>query len=228
MRALPLVLGLAVGLGSTSGSPPVTPGECSIGSDGASLCLYRSLLPSAGIVASCRDGHDCRVGYYYGNPSDAVWFKPPQDTPMLPKPEVIWLTSTLAQIRFDCGHPCSWSYFFEARRQRLSEPRRSVLGVDPRRLLMALAEDRALVVRQVFSGREVARVERDWAPVTWLGDVITALHFDPDGRLSFTWLRGKERAPVSERVSVPSVPHPQPSSLPQDWPRACLSRTGHT
>ena len=33
------------------------------------------------------------------------------------------------------------------------------------------------------------------------------VYFDPDGRLSFTWLRGQERTPVSERVSVPSVPH---------------------
>jgi hypothetical protein len=63
------------------------------------------------------------------------------------------------------------------------------------------------VLSQIFSGREVGRIERDWASGDWLGDVITALRFDPDGRLSFTWLRGAERAPVSERVSVPSVPH---------------------
>ena len=82
-----------------------------------------------------------------------------------------------------------------------------MLAVDARRLLMALAEERTLVVRQVFSAREVARIERDWAPDTWLGDAIVALSFDPDGRLSLTWLRGTERTPVSERVSVPSVPH---------------------
>jgi hypothetical protein len=45
------------------------------------------------------------------------------------------------------------------------------------------------LVRQVFSGREVARIERPWAPSRWLGEVVTALRFDPDGRLSFTWLR---------------------------------------
>ena len=82
-----------------------------------------------------------------------------------------------------------------------------MLAADSTRLLMAAVEGRALVVRQLFSGREVARIEREWAPAAWLGDVVTTLRFDPDGRLSFTWLRGQERAPVSERVSVPSVPH---------------------
>ncbi len=209
MRALSvlLLLGAALALAPAPASPPATPGECSGESGGISLCVYRSLLPSAGIVASCRAGHDCRVGYYYGNPSDGVWFTLPEGMATLPKPEVIWLTSTLAQVRFDCGHPCSWSYFFEARRHRLSAPRRSVLAADPARLLMATVEGRALVVRQLFSGREVARIEREWAPAAWLGDVVTTLRFDPDGRLSFTWLRGTERAPVSERVSVPSVPH---------------------
>ncbi len=187
-------------------SPPAARGDCSPESGGVTLCVYRSLLPSTGIVASCRNGHDCRVGYYHGKLSDVVWFKPPRDLATFPKPQVIWLTSTLAQVRFDCGQPCSWSYVFEATRQRLSAPWQSVLAVDPRRLLMAIAEGRALVVRQVFSGRQVARIERDWTPDAWLGDVITALSFDPDGRLTFTWLRGKERAPVTERVSVPSIP----------------------
>jgi hypothetical protein len=202
-----LLLSPAVCLAAAPASPPATPGECAAEHGGASLCLYRSLLPSAGIVVSCREGGHCQVGHYSGKPADAVWFKPPPGMTSLPKPDVVWLTSTLAQVRFDCGAPCSWSYFYEATRRRLSEPRRSVLAVDPRRLLMAVAEERALVVRQVFSARQVARIERDWAPDAWLGDAITALRFDPDGRLSFTWLRGKERAPVSERVSVPSVPH---------------------
>ena len=203
---LPLLLGSALSPVAAPTPPPATHGECSAEKGGVTLCIYRSLLPSSGIVAACRAGSDCRVGYYYGNPSDATWFRPPPGMTTLPEPEVIWLTSTLAQVRFDCGLPCSWNYFFEATRRRLSEPRRSVLAVDPRRLLMAVVEGRALVVRQVFSAREVARVERDWAPGAWLGDAITALRFDPDGRLAFTWLRGKERAPVSERVSVPSIP----------------------
>jgi hypothetical protein len=208
VRALSLLLLLAsaVPVAAAPASTPAAPGECSAESGGVTLCVYRSLLPSAGIVASCRDARDCRVGYYHGKLSDAVWFKPPEGMAAFPKPEVIWLTSTLAQVRLNCGHPCSWSYMFEATRQRLSVPWRSVLAVDPRRLLMAVADGRALVVRQVFSGREVARVERDWAPEAWLGDVITVLRFDPDGRLSFTWFRGKDREPVSERVSVPSVP----------------------
>ena len=208
MRALfVLLLGSAVGIMGTSSGPLPTPGECSNERGGATFCIYRSLAPSAGIVASCRDEHACRVGYYYGNPTDAVWFTPPAGMATVPKPEVIWLTSTLAWVRVDCSHPCSVSYFFEVRRKRLSEPRHAVLAVDSRRLLLAAAEDRALVIRQVFSGREVVRLERDWAPAAWLGDVISELRFDPDGRLSFTWLRGKERAPASERVSVPSVPH---------------------
>jgi hypothetical protein len=124
----------------------------------------------------------------------------------LPRPEVIWLTAALAQVHFDCGHPCSLSYFFEVTRHRLSEPSYAVLAVDARRLLMAVAEDRAIVIRQVFTGREVLRLEREWAPATWLGDVVPISHFDPDGRLSFTWLRGSERTPVRERVSVPSIP----------------------
>ena len=114
----------------------------------------------------------------------------------------------LAQVRFDCGRPCSVSYFFEVKRRRLSEPRWFVLAVDPRRLLLAAAEERALVVRQMFSAREVKRIERDWAPGPWLGDAITALHFDPDGRLSLTWLRGRDRAAVSERLSIPSFARP--------------------
>jgi hypothetical protein len=80
------------------------------------------------------------------------------------------------------------------------------MAVDTKRLLVAMAEERTVVVRQVFSGRPVARIERDWAPGLWLGAAITALHFDPDGRLSLIWLRGRERVPVTERVSVPSVP----------------------
>jgi hypothetical protein len=202
-----LLLSPAVALAAGPAPPPATPGECAPEQAGVSLCIYRSLLPSAGIVVSCRRG-SCRVGHYHGNPADVVWFTPPPGMTSLPEPEVIWLTATLAHVRFDCGRPCSWSYVYEATRRRLSAPRRSVLAVDPRRLLMAVAEGRALVVRQIFSNREVARIERDWIPDAWLGDTITALRFDADGRLSFTWLRGKERSPVSERVSVPGVPRP--------------------
>src|SRR5262249_55203313 len=115
-------------------------------------------------------------------------------------------TATLAEVRVACGPHCTWSYFYEATRRRVSEPRRSVLAVDPRRLLIAMAEERALVVRQVFSGREVARIERDWAPDAWLGDAITAWPPDPEWRLSLTWLRGTARTPVTARISVRSVP----------------------
>ncbi|MGH7315404.1 MAG: hypothetical protein ACREJS_04010 [Candidatus Rokuibacteriota bacterium] len=98
------------------------------------------------------------------------------------------------------------SYFFEAKRRRLSPPRPQALDVDLRRLLVAQADARALVVRQIFSGREVARITRDWAPGASLSDALTEIHFDPDGRLTFTWLKGSDRTPVRERVSVPSIP----------------------
>ena len=207
-RAVALVLTLGLWAGPAGAVASRATGECSAETAGVSFCLYRSMAPSIGIVASCREGAGCRVGHYYGNPSDAVWFTPPPGLTALPPPEVTWLTGVLAQVRFECGHGCSWTYFFEATRQRLFGPLRSVLAADRRRWLVAVAEPRALVVRQIFSGREVARIERDWAPAPWLGDVITAARFDPDGRLTFTWLRGSGRVPVSERVSVPSVPHP--------------------
>lgn len=71
---------------------------------------------------------------------------------------------------------------------------------------MAQEDGRELTVRQIFSGREVARIIRDWTPGPSLANALTEIHFDPDGRLTFTWLKGKDRTPVTERVSVPSIP----------------------
>jgi hypothetical protein len=156
-------------------------------------------------VADCRTDRECRVGYYYGDPDKPVWFEPPPDLGALPKPDVIWRSATFAEVRFACGPSCSVSYFFEARRRRLSPPRRQALDVDLRRLLVAQAEAQALTVRQIFSGREVARIEREWTGGS-VEAALTDLHFDPDGRLTFTWLQGQGRTPVTERVSVPSVP----------------------
>jgi hypothetical protein len=119
---------------------------------------------------------------------------------------VIWRAATFAEIRFACGPGCRLSYFFEAKRRRVSPPRRRVLDVDLSRLLVAQAEDRLLVVRQIFSGREIARIGRDWAPAASLEAVLPELHFDPDGRLTFTWLQGPTRTPVTERLSIPSLP----------------------
>lgn len=208
MRALVLALLVGAAAGTIGASPLPRPsrGDCASEPDGRSRCIYRSFAPSTGIVTSCRNEHDCRVGSYYGNPTDAAWFEPPPGFTTLAQPEVTWLTATLAEVRVPCGRSCSFSYFFEAQRRRLSAPWRSVLAVDARRFLLATAEARVLVIRQVFSGREIMRIERNWAPADWLGDVLPDLHFDPDGRLTFTWLRGPERAPVNERVSVPSMP----------------------
>jgi hypothetical protein len=186
------------------GAAPVSVAAECAPDPGGTRCLYRSLLPSAGLVSVCRDDTDCRVGYYYGDPDRPVWLTPPPSLPGLPKPDVTWLSATLAQVRFDCGRPCSVSYFFEARRRRLSEPRWFVLAVDARRWLVAEAEGRAMLIRQLFSGRFVTRIERDWAPGPWIGDAITAIHFDADARVTLTWLRGPERVPVTERLSVPS------------------------
>src|SRR5262245_42923431 len=208
MRTLTLLLLLGTGVLVPGGLALADPraGECAPEPGGGFHCLYRSLAPSVGIVASCRSERECRVGYYYGGLADAVWFTPPPSLPALPRPEVLWLTATFAQVRFDCGAPCTVSYFFEVRRRRLSEPRWNVLAVDHRRLLLASSADHQLTIRQVYSDREVMRINREWAPGAWLGDAIASIRFDPDGRLSLTWLRGPERAPVSERISVPSIP----------------------
>jgi hypothetical protein len=97
-----------------------------------SLPLLR--VPSTGLVADCRTDRDCRVGYYYGDPEKPVWLEPPADLPTLPKPDVIWRAATFAEIRFACGPSCRVSYFFEAKRRRLSPPRHQV-RVDTRLLL---------------------------------------------------------------------------------------------
>lgn len=201
-----LLLGLA--LLSAAQRPVVaapSSGECSgPGGAGPSRCLHRSLMPSTGIVADCLTDRDCRIGYYYGGPEQVTWFVPPAGLSAMPKPDVVWHGATFAEVRIACGSGCTWSYFFEARRRQLSPPRRDVIQVDIRRLLMAQADGPALVVRQIFSARDVLRIERDWAPGLSAGQAITEARFDPDGRLSMTWLKGPDRAPVSERVTVPS------------------------
>ena len=184
---------------------PVSTGECSgPGGQGPSRCLYRSLMPSTGIVADCTSDRDCRVGYYYGRPADATWFTAPAAMSTMSKPAVLWHTATFAEARIGCGRSCTWSYFFEAKRRSLSAPRRDVLDVDYRRLLMAQADGRTLVIRHIFSAHEVIRIDRDWAPGLSVAQAITEIRFDPDGRLSFTWLKGPGLLPQSERVSVPS------------------------
>jgi hypothetical protein len=124
---------------------------------------------------------------------------------VLPKPDVIWRAATFAEIRFACGDGCRVSYFFEARRRRVSPPRPQVFDVDLHRLLLVQADGRSLAVRQIFSGREVARIDRDWAPGP-LESALAAVHFDPDGRLTVSWLKGSARTPVTERLSIPSIP----------------------
>ena len=157
-------------------------------------------------MSFCQTDRDCRVGYYYGNPGDAVWLAPPPGFTALPKPEVTWITPTLAEVRFGCGSGCSASYFLDARRKRLSAPRADVMALDHQRQLLAAAEGRALVVRQVFSGREYLRLERDWAPGERLTGALAAVRFDPDGRLSVTWRRAPDGTTVTERVTVPAAP----------------------
>ena len=184
-------------------------GECTGGGgDGPSRCLYRSLLPSTGIVADCQSDARCRVGAYYGSPDTPTWFAVPAGMDALPRPLVRWLNATFAEVRFACGAGCSVSYFFEARRHRISPARSSVLEVDVRRSLVATADGSAIVVLQIFAGRPVARIERAWAPGLSAREAITAIRFDPDGRLTFTWLAGPDRRPVTERVTVPSVALP--------------------
>ena len=208
MRALwRLLLGALVLLALwPAAATPVSTGECSgPGGAGPSHCLYRSLMPSTGIVADCKSDSDCRVGYYYGGPERATWFTVPAPMSTMPKPDVLWHTATFAETRIGCGGSCTWSYFFEAKRRSLSEPRRDVLDVDHRRLLMAQVDGRALAIRHIFSARDVLRIDRDWAPGLSLAQAIKEIHFDPDGRLALTWLRGPGRERMTERVSVPSI-----------------------
>jgi hypothetical protein len=119
---------------------------------------------------------------------------------------VIWHDATFAEVRFEMDPARHLSYFFEAKRRRLSAPQPDVLSVDIRRLLMAQLDGAAIAVRQIFSAREVTRIERAWAPGRPPREALTAIHFDPDGRLTFTWLQGAARSPVTERISVPSIP----------------------
>ena len=161
-------------------------------------------MPSTGIVADCLSDSDCRIGYYYGGPEQITWIAPPPGLSSMPKPEVVWHTATFAEVRIACGRGCRWSYFFEARRRQLSAPRRNVIQADARRLLMAQADGQALMVRQIFSARDVFRIEREWSPGLTAGQAITDARFDPDGRLTLTWLKGPDRTPVTERVTVPS------------------------
>ena len=183
--------------------PRVVPGDCAV-AGAVTRCLFRSSLPSVGLISECEAGR-CRVGFYYGPVDQPQWLPLPEGWTAFPPPAVTWHSATFAEVRFDCGPACSVSYFFEGRRRRLSPPRRDALALDDRRLLVASAEGRALVVRQLYSEREVARIERDWAP-GGVAEAVRAARFDPDGRLSFTWLRGAGREPVAERVSVPSMP----------------------
>ena len=195
--------------GGEAGAADPGAGECAgAGGDGPSRCLYRSLLPSAGIVAVCETDTRCRIGAYHGPPETPTWFAPPPGRDTLPRPTVRWHSATLGEARFDVASAGTLSYFFEVRRQRISGARAGVLEVDVRRSLFAAAEEGVLVVRQIFSGRPVTRIERPWAPGLDVRAAVTALRFDPDGRLSFSWLAGPERRTVSERVSVPSVAPP--------------------
>jgi len=194
-------------LSIAAAAPQPVAGDCAGGSpDQPSHCIYRAAFPSTGLVSRCRTDRDCRVGYYYGDPEKPVWLEPPPNVATLPRPEVIWHEPTFAQIRFAGGTTGDISYFFEAKRRRLSSPQPDVLAVDAHRLLMAQVDGRALAVRQIYSAREVARIARDWAPGLALRAALTAIHFDPDGRLTFTWLQGAARAAITERVSVPSLP----------------------
>lgn len=156
----------------------------------------------------CETDTRCRIGAYHGPPETPTWFAPPPGRDTLPRPTVRWHSATLGEARFDVAPAGTLSYFFEVRRQRISGARAGVLEVDVRRSLFAAAEEGVLVVRQIFSGRPVTRIERPWAPGLDVRAAVTALRFDPDGRLSFSWLAGPERRTVSERVSVPSVAPP--------------------
>ena len=210
MRGLSLLLLLALGaLAPASGAADPTPGECAPLQPGPGIrCLYRSGFPSAGLVATCRADQDCRVGYYQGRVDAVTWLAPPPGLVTLPRPAVTWHSATLAQARFAIGARGSVSYFYEARRRRLSAPRPDVLAVDTGRQLIAVAEERRVLVRRMFGGEAVLAIERDWADGASLVEAIALARFDPDGRLTLRWLRGPARDPIDERFSVPTLPRP--------------------
>lgn len=175
------------------------------GGDGPSRCLHRSVAPSSGLVVVCESDARCRIGHYYGDPEAPTWFPLPPGVTTVGKPDVRWRTGLLAEVRAPCGAGCRLVWLLDARRHRLSPAWPRALDVDSRRLLVAVPEGRALVVRQAFAGREVLRLERPWAPGP-LEEALRSARFEPDGRLSLTWLRGPERGVVTERVSVPAAP----------------------
>ena len=189
-------------------SPAPAAPECGPpGPGGSARCVYRAGVPSVGFLTECTDERDCRVGYYHGPLDRPTWLTPPVGWRALPRPVVLWHGALLGEARFPCETGCAVSYFFDARRRRLSEPRWNALAFDVRRLLVALPEGGALVVRQVFgAGREVARIERPWAGGAPSPAAVSGTHFEPDGRLVFQWRPADGRPPVAERVSIPPVP----------------------
>ena len=98
--------------------------------------------------------------------------------------------------------------------------------MDVRRWLLAAAEGPAIVVRQIFAGRPVARIERAWAPGLSALEAVTAIRFDPDGRLTFTWLAGPDRRPVTERITVPSAALPGSSAEEPGAEKGSVDRRG--
>jgi hypothetical protein len=207
VRWLLVLLGALLAPGSADAATPPVAGECvEDAAAGTTRCLYRSAIPSAGLLAECRADGACRVGHYHGDLAAVTWLAPPPGLAVLPRPDVIWLASTLAHARFACGAGCTVSYFFDARRHRVSPPHWRVLAVDVQRQRLLVAEERRLVVRHMYSGRLVLSVERDWAPGPTAADAVTSARLLPDGRLVLDWLRGPERTPVSERISVPAIP----------------------
>ena len=172
-------------------------------------------MPSTGIVADCESDTRCRVGAYYGSPDAPPGSRRRPGLDALPRPRVRWHGATFAEARFECGPGCSVSYFFEARRRRISPPRASVLGIDARRWLLAAAEGPTW-----WCGRS-SRAGR-WCASSGHGrqgcllrEAVTAARFDPDGRLTFTWLAGPDRRAVTERVDDP-VDGPRAGSSPSD------------
>jgi hypothetical protein len=198
---------LAPGVGAAATAPVA--GECvEDRAAGTTRCLYRSAIPSAGLLADCRADGACRVGHYYGDLTAVTWLAPPPGLATLPRPAVTWLTATLAEARFACGEGCTVSYFFDARRHKVSPPHWRVLTVDVQRQRLLVAEERRLAVRHLYSARLLLSVERDWAPGPSVAAAVTAAQLLPDGRLALQWLRGPERTPVSERITVPAIPAP--------------------
>ncbi len=85
-------------------------------------------------------------------------------------PQLQWITSTIAELKFGCGSPCWENYYFDASEQRLSSVFPMVLAVNPQSKLVAAIEKKGIAIRHMLTGDMVAMQEMDTG--VWAGLLI--------------------------------------------------------